>query len=158
MAGGTVLNDLHHQRVAVAVRRDRHHMLHIAARLALAPQLLPGTGPEAGALFPQCDVQTFGVHIRHGEHLFRVKILHDGGDQPLFVEFQLLCRHCCFLLFNNGKHTFSAALPNLSAPQGQQRPAARGSASAKNRSPGGPAESLSAAGTAAPRRISISLH
>ena len=50
------------------------------------------------------------------------------------------------------KGRFSAALLNLSAPQGQQRPAARGSASAKNRSPSGPAGSLSAAGAAASRR------
>ena len=34
------LHNLHEQRVVVAVRRDAHHLLHVAARRALVPERL----------------------------------------------------------------------------------------------------------------------
>ena len=79
--------------LAVAVRPltwEKHngHPLHVAAGLALAPDLLTAAAPEHGATFGNGEGQRLSVHVREGKHLFGVVILHDGRDQALFVKFQ----------------------------------------------------------------------
>ena len=88
MAGGAVLYHLYHQRIGIAVGGNGHHPLHIAAGLALAPDLLTAAAPEHGAPLGNGQRQRFGVHVGKGEHLLCVVILHDGGDQAFFIKFQ----------------------------------------------------------------------
>ena len=77
-----------HQSIGIAVGGDGHHPLHVAAGLALAPDLLTAAAPEHGATFGNGEGQRLSVHVREGKHLFGVVILHDGRDQALFVKFQ----------------------------------------------------------------------
>ena len=88
VAGRAGLDHFHHQCVLVAVGSDGHHPLHVAAGLALAPDLLTAAAPEHGATFGNGEGQRLSVHVREGKHLFGVVILHDGRDQALFVKFQ----------------------------------------------------------------------
>src|SRR5688500_9296155 len=48
VAGGAGLLDLDKQDVLVAVRRDRLHLLHVPAALALEPQLVAAAAEEVG--------------------------------------------------------------------------------------------------------------
>ena len=88
VAGGAVLDHLHHQRVVVTVGGDGHHMLDIAAGVALAPDLLAAAAPEHGPPLGDGQCQRLGVHVGKGEHLFGVVVLHDGRDEALFIKFQ----------------------------------------------------------------------
>ena len=90
MAGRAVLEDLHGQGVAVAVGGDGDDMLDVAAGLALAPELLAGTAEEAGASLADGYLQTLPVHIGQRQDLLGLGIHHNGGNQALFVEFQLV--------------------------------------------------------------------
>ena len=88
MAGRAVLDHLHHQCVLVAVCSDGHHMLDIAAGIALAPDLLTAPAPEHRTPLGNGQCQRLGVHVGKGEHLFGVVILHDGRNEALFIKFQ----------------------------------------------------------------------
>ena len=88
MAGGAGFDHFHHQSIGIAVGSDGHHPLHIAAGLALAPDLLTAAAPEHGAALGNSECQRFGVHVSEGEHLFGVVILHDGRNEALFIKFQ----------------------------------------------------------------------
>ena len=83
-----VLYHLYHQCIGIAVSGNGHHPLHVAAGLALAPDLLTAAAPEHGAPLGNGQRQRFRVHVGKGEHLLCVVILHDGGDQAFFIKFQ----------------------------------------------------------------------
>ena len=57
VAGGAHGVALQEEGVAIAIDADLLHMQDIAGSLAFAPQLLPGTRPEARDLLPQGDVE-----------------------------------------------------------------------------------------------------
>ena len=90
MAGRTFLFHHDHQCVVVAVGGDGDDVLVIAAGLALEPQLLTGTAPEAGQTLLHGNGKTFTVHVRQGQDLLGDSVHHDGGDQTLFVKFQFV--------------------------------------------------------------------
>ena len=92
VAGRPGLDDLHHQRVGVAVRADAHDLLHIARGFPLAPQALARAGIEAGAPFFHGNGQGLPVHVGHRQHFFRIIILHHGRNQAVCVKFQII--HC----------------------------------------------------------------
>ena len=68
-------------------------MLVVAAGLSFEPQLLAGAAVEAGELLFQRDGKAFFVHIGKGQHLIRLVIYNDGGDQTLFIKFQTVDIH-----------------------------------------------------------------
>ena len=88
VAGGARFYHFHHQGVRVAVGGDGHHPLHVAAGLAFAPDLLTAPAPEDRAALRNGQRQRLGVHVREGENLFGVVVLHDGRDQAFFIKFQ----------------------------------------------------------------------
>ena len=89
VAGGAGFDHFHHQSIGVAVGGDGHHPLHVAAGLALTPDLLTAAAPEHSAALGNGERQRLGVHVCEGEHLFGVVVLHDGRDQALFIKFQI---------------------------------------------------------------------
>ena len=93
VAGGAVGLYHHDKRVFVAIGRDRYDMLKVAAGLAFQPQFLPRTAPEAGEFFFKRDLQTLAVHVGKRQHALCHGVHDDGGDQPLFVEFQFIQIH-----------------------------------------------------------------
>ena len=90
VAGGALLVDQNGQGITVAVGGDGYNVLHIAGGLALAPQFLTGTAPEAGTALLHGDFQALAVHIGHGQHILGDGVHNDGGNQSVFVEFQLI--------------------------------------------------------------------
>lgn len=76
------------------------------------------TGPKQVRAFPSVVARTFSVHAATVS-TFSCKNLHDGGIL-LLVEFQLLCRHCCFLA-QQWETYFSTALPKSRHTQNDSR-------------------------------------
>ncbi len=68
VAGDAGLVDQHQQRVVVAVEHDRAHRLRVAARGALAPQLLAGAAPEPGLAALERPLQRLPVHPGLRQH------------------------------------------------------------------------------------------
>ena len=62
----------------------------VAGRVALAPVLLARAAPEHHAARGQRAVQRLVVHPAEHEHLARVVLLHDGGDEAVLVALQAL--------------------------------------------------------------------
>ena len=77
----TVLGHLEQQRVAVAVVERLAHRLHVAARVALAPQLLTAAAPVHHPPLREGAAQALGVHPRQHQHVARVGILGDRRDE-----------------------------------------------------------------------------
>jgi hypothetical protein len=75
------------QQAAIAVDLYSNHALNVAGSCPLAPQLLPAPGPEMGLAGRQGAFQGQRVHPGQHEHLTALRVLEDGGDQALFVEF-----------------------------------------------------------------------
>ena len=90
MAGRPLLVHCDDQSVPVTVCGDVHNMLDVAAGFAFAPEFLPGTGPEAGAAFLHADCQTLPIHISQCQYFLGAGVHHNGGDQAMVVEFQLI--------------------------------------------------------------------
>ena len=65
-------------------------MLHIAARLALAPEFLPRPAPEACPALSHGDAQALFIHVRNGQDLLGDGIDHHGGDQAPVIKFQFV--------------------------------------------------------------------
>ena len=86
MTGGAVLVHADHQGVVVAVGGDVDDVLGVAGCLALAPELLAGAAPEAGALLFDRDFQALPVHIGQRQHLAAGPVHDDGGDEPFLVK------------------------------------------------------------------------
>src|SRR5690606_36154856 len=86
VAGGPLLLDAHEERVAVAVEGGRAHVLTVAARVALAPELLAAARPEGHPSLGEGAAQRLGVHVAEHEHLTGVVLLDDRGQQPGVVE------------------------------------------------------------------------
>ena len=63
-------------------------MLHIAAGVALTPDLLPAPAPKDRPPLGDGQRQRLGVHIGEGQHLFGVVVLHDGRNEALLIKFQ----------------------------------------------------------------------
>src|SRR5688572_26386970 len=82
----TLLLDEEQKRVAVAVVVRLADVLAVATGVALAPQLLATARPVDHPPFLERAAQRFGVHPRHHQHLARVDVLCDRGDQPVGVE------------------------------------------------------------------------
>src|SRR5439155_9148485 len=93
VARGPHLVDAHEQRVAVAVEPDVLHVLHVAGRLALAPQLLPRPAPEYGPPLLERARKRIRVHPGHHEHVAVLRILHHRGDETPVVEPNLRDAH-----------------------------------------------------------------
>ena len=74
--------------ILVAVGGDGDDPLHIAGSIALTPDFLAAARPEHGAALGNGQGQRFGVHVREGQYLFGIMILHDGGNQAVCVKFQ----------------------------------------------------------------------
>ena len=88
MAGGARLYNVDDEGILVAVGGDGDDPLHIAGSIALTPDFLAAAGPEHGAALGNGQGQRLGVHVREGQYLFGVMILHDGGDQAVCVKFE----------------------------------------------------------------------
>ena len=98
VTGGAVLAHLDDEGVCVAVRRDGHDVLHVPARLALAPEFLPRAAEKARAPLVHRNAQALGVHIRQRQNLLRLGIHHDRGDQTVLIIFQIFnIQHLCYL-------------------------------------------------------------
>src|SRR5690606_13383883 len=80
-----LLLDLQQHRVAVAVDADLAHVLHVARRLALAPQPATRTRPVDGAPGSGRLRERFTVHPRQHQHLAGARILRYDRDQSVVV-------------------------------------------------------------------------
>jgi hypothetical protein len=77
-------------RIAVAIGPCCEDFQTIAGRFPFRPQPLPGTAVERNEARQQSRLQSFAVHEAQHEQLGGVRILNDGGHQPLhFVEVDL---------------------------------------------------------------------
>ena len=88
VAGGAVLVHADQQDVGVAVHAELLDVLDVAARVALAPELLPRAAPEDRPAFGDRACHRLAVHPRHHQHVAVLGVLHDGRDQPAVVERQ----------------------------------------------------------------------
>ena len=75
------LFDEQHDGIAVAIKPDGLHLLHMPRRAAFMPQALAAAAVIMGfarfeGLFP-----CFGVHPRQHENIKGFRILRDGGDE-----------------------------------------------------------------------------
>src|SRR3546814_3872748 len=59
------------QRVAVAIERGAARVLHVAARVALAPVLLTAARPERHATLGERTAEGLGIHVAEHQHLLR---------------------------------------------------------------------------------------
>src|SRR6478735_5035990 len=85
VAGRADLVDRDEQRVPVAVEAHRLHPLDVAARVALAPVLLPAARPERHPALPERAAQGLVVHPADHEDVAGVVLLHDGSDESVLV-------------------------------------------------------------------------
>ena len=93
VACGTFLFNYYRKCILVAVGGDAYNLLHVAACLTLAPELLTRARPEAGALFFNAYFKAFSVHISNGKHLFALCVNHNSRDKSFFVKFQFIKIH-----------------------------------------------------------------
>src|SRR5690606_26574781 len=77
VARGSDLVDLDEQRITVAVEADALDVLSMAGRVALAPVLSAGAGPEGHAAAGEGATQRLVVHPGEHEHLAGVVLLDD---------------------------------------------------------------------------------
>src|SRR5205807_4805241 len=83
MARRPARNDADHQRVTVAVLGDVHHLLRVAARGALVPQLVPAAAPEPRLTrFPRLR-QRLLVHVGEREDRAAARVADDGGNETV---------------------------------------------------------------------------
>ncbi len=82
----TFLVDRDQQCVGVAVVCRRLHPLAVPGGLALAPVLLAAAAPEPAPAGSQGTAQRLGVHVAEHQDLTCPAVLHDRGNEPLFVE------------------------------------------------------------------------
>jgi len=81
---------LNEQRVLVAVVQDLLYALNIAGRLALLPELVTRAAPETRQAALHGPLQRLSVHVRHHQDLTGPPVLDDGGDEALFIVFQII--------------------------------------------------------------------
>ena len=80
--------DKDQQGVAVAVEAKGDDGLGVAAGVAFVPELLTAAAPKDSLPDFECAAQALFVHPCHHQHLLRLCILDDGGDQPGRVKFK----------------------------------------------------------------------
>jgi hypothetical protein len=85
MAGRASRLDSYQQRVAVAIVAYFDHVLDVAAGRSLVPQFFPAATPEPGLAGLQRQSERLGIHVGQGQHLARLRILHDGRQQAVLV-------------------------------------------------------------------------
>jgi len=85
VAGRADLVDGDEQRITVAVEPNALDPLDVTARVALAPVLLPTARPEGDSALGQGAVQRLVVHPPDHEHIARVVLLDDSGDEAVLV-------------------------------------------------------------------------
>ena len=93
MAGDALLVHLHEQGISVAVGIEAIHVLHVAGRLALPPECPPRAGPEMAAARAQRRLERLPVHPGDHQHLAGLRLLHDGGDEPVGVPAEIRSAH-----------------------------------------------------------------
>ena len=89
VAGAADLLNLEEERVGVAVLEPAHHLLRVAARLALEPEFLPRPAPVVHEARLQRRAERALVHPGHHEHAPGGRVLHDRGDEAVGVVFEL---------------------------------------------------------------------
>src|SRR6185503_14665199 len=72
--------------VLVAIGAQLAHLEHVAAVLALPPELGPRAAPEMADAGLEREGQGFGVHPGEHQHLARGGIGDDGGDEAVGIE------------------------------------------------------------------------
>jgi hypothetical protein len=83
VAGGPAdLVHLKEDGIGIAIEEDAAHLLHVAALLALAPELVAATAEVDHAAGPHRLFPGLAVHPRQHQHLAGRGILSDGGEQP----------------------------------------------------------------------------
>lgn len=75
-----------HQCVGITVDKQPLQLLHVAARGALVPQLLPGARPEPGRARLQRQPQRLDIHPSHHQDLATTLLLHHTRNQPSTIE------------------------------------------------------------------------
>ena len=75
--------------VLVAVDPDLRDVEHVAALLALLPDLLPRAGPEVGDTRLDREPERLPVHPGEHQHVAALRRRHDRRDQPVGIELRL---------------------------------------------------------------------
>src|SRR5688500_15950427 len=81
--------DENDDRVAITVRGEIDDLLRVTRSLTLVPEFVSRSRPEPRLLRLDGTFQTLTVHVGQRQHFTRACILHDGGYQAPFVEFQV---------------------------------------------------------------------
>jgi len=85
-AGGFALDEY---GIAVAVFPDLAHLDDVPRRFAFVPEFLAAAAVEPGFAAGQGAAEGFGVHVGEHEDFARVGVLGDGGDEAVFIEFDV---------------------------------------------------------------------
>src|SRR5918998_3040508 len=80
------------QRVTVAIETYLDHPLGVAARLSLAPELVPGPGVVVGLVRLQRHLHSLPARVGQRQDLARLGVLGDNGDETVLVEADALYR------------------------------------------------------------------
>ena len=83
MAGGAFLADLQQDGVSVAIDKDAHHRLPMAAFFAFAPQTTTTTAEVNRPARALRFLKSLAIHPGHHEHVAGFGVLRDGGQQPI---------------------------------------------------------------------------
>ena len=82
MACSTDLIDRHQETIAIAVDTEIDQLLCMATGGSLHPKLLSGARPIGHASCLKRLRDGVGIHPGHHQHIARLGVLRDGGDQP----------------------------------------------------------------------------
>ena len=92
VTGRADLLNLYQQSVAVTVESDILHGLRVTAGFSFHPKFLPGPAPEVGLAGGNGLFQRRPVHPGHHQHAPGLLVLHDGRDQTVSIELQLIVK------------------------------------------------------------------
>ena len=89
MADGAAGFTLDEYGVAVAVFPDLADLDDVAGGFAFVPELLAAAAVEPGFAAGERAAQGFGVHVGEHEDFAAIGVLGNGGDEAVFVEFDV---------------------------------------------------------------------
>jgi hypothetical protein len=92
VAGGTGLLDLDEEHVAIAIKGDIFHDLHVAAFLPFHPEFLPRTAPEMRFAGGDSLFEGRTVHPCKHQDAASALLLNDSRDQTVGVKLQLVVK------------------------------------------------------------------
>ena len=81
------------KRVAIAIGSGRYQLEAVAGGLALRPKLVAGTAEKSNVPTPERLLERLPIHEAEHEHLAARCVLHDGGREPLLIEFEIHTGH-----------------------------------------------------------------